>query len=214
MWINGYRKENCRKSPRRSRIWFVNVISCKSHKYQKGWFPTVFSDEETEAQKLLTGGNLMVTFASETEKCWSPCARFGSQKQKCLKKGKNYSTEMVRLLDFTTWTNSAFLKVWCVSKSLGILLKCRLLHIMSGMGLALCCSNKWWKQWETLFSRSPKSLQMVTAAMKLKDARSLEESYDQPRQHIKKQRHYFTNKSLSSLSYGFSSSHVWMWELD
>ena len=41
-----------------------------------------------------------------------------------------------------------------------------------------------------------------------------EESYDQPRQHIKKQRHYFADKGLSSQSYGFSSSHVWMWELD
>ena len=39
-------------------------------------------------------------------------------------------------------------------------------------------------------------------------------SYDQPRQHIKKQRHYFANKDPSSQSYGFSSSHVWMWELD
>ena len=38
--------------------------------------------------------------------------------------------------------------------------------------------------------------------------------YDQPRQHIKKQRHYFANKGSSSQSYGFSSSHVWMWELD
>ena len=35
-------------------------------------------------------------------------------------------------------------------------------------------------------------------------------SYHQPRQHIKKQRHYFANKGLSSQSYGFSSSHVWM----
>ena len=34
---------------------------------------------------------------------------------------------------------------------------------------------------------------------------------DQPRQHIKKQRHFFANKGLSSQSYGFSSSHVWMW---
>ena len=42
----------------------------------------------------------------------------------------------------------------------------------------------------------------------------LKESYDQPRQHIKKQRHYFVNKGPSSQSYGFSSSHVWMWELD
>ena len=39
-------------------------------------------------------------------------------------------------------------------------------------------------------------------------------SYDKPRQHIKKQRHYFTKKSPYSQSYGFSSSHVWMWELD
>ena len=40
------------------------------------------------------------------------------------------------------------------------------------------------------------------------------DSYDQPRQHIKKQRHYLANKGLSSQSYGFSNSHVWMWELD
>ena len=39
-------------------------------------------------------------------------------------------------------------------------------------------------------------------------------SFDQPRQHIQKQRHYFANKGPSSQSYGFSSSHVWMWELD
>ena len=39
-------------------------------------------------------------------------------------------------------------------------------------------------------------------------------SYDQPRQHTKKQTHYFANKGPSSQSYGFSSSHVWMWELD
>ena len=39
-------------------------------------------------------------------------------------------------------------------------------------------------------------------------------SYDQSRQHIKKQRHYLGDKGLSSQSYGFSSSHVWMWELD
>ena len=41
-----------------------------------------------------------------------------------------------------------------------------------------------------------------------------EESYDQPRQHVKKQRHYFANKGPSSQGYGFSSGHVWMWELD
>ena len=45
---------------------------------------------------------------------------------------------------------------------------------------------------------------MVTAAMKLKDTCSLEESYDQPRQHIKKQRYYFADKALPSQSYGFA----------
>ena len=44
----------------------------------------------------------------------------------------------------------------------------------------------------------------------IKDACSLEEKYDKHRQHLKKQRHYFANKVLSSQSYGFSSSHVWM----
>ena len=40
------------------------------------------------------------------------------------------------------------------------------------------------------------------------------ESYDKPRQHIKKQRHYFVHKGPSTQGYGFSSSHEWMWELD
>ena len=65
-----------------------------------------------------------------------------------------------------------------------------------------------------LFSWAPKSLQMVTAAMKLKVLTPWKEGYDQPRQHIKKQRHYFANKGLSSESYGFSISRVWIWELD
>ena len=72
------------------------------------------------------------------------------------------------------------------------------------------------KQWQTFifFFWTPKWLQMVTAAMKLKDTCSLEEKLWATWQHIKKQRHYFANKGPSSQSYGFSSSHVWMWELD
>ena len=57
---------------------------------------------------------------------------------------------------------------------------------------------------------APKSLQMVIAAMKLKEACFLEESYDQPRQHITKQRYYLADKGMSHQSYGFSSSQVWM----
>ena len=48
----------------------------------------------------------------------------------------------------------------------------------------------------------------------IKTLNPLKESYDQPRQHIKKQRHYLVNKGPSSQGYGFSSSHVWMWEVD
>ena len=70
------------------------------------------------------------------------------------------------------------------------------------------------KEGQTFFSWAPKSLQMVTAAMKLKDACSLEKSYDQSRQHIKKQRYYFENKGPSSQNYGFSRIHLWMWELN
>ena len=69
-----------------------------------------------------------------------------------------------------------------------------------------------WKQWQ--ISWAPKSLRMVTAAMKLKDIAPWKKSYDQPRQHIKKQRHYFADIGLSSQSYGFSSSLVWKRELD
>ena len=86
------------------------------------------------------------------------------------------------------------------------------------------------KQWRTLFFWAAKLLQIVTATMKLllfwapkllqivtatmKLLAPRKKSYDQPRQHIKKQRHYFADKGLSSQSYGFSSGHVWMWELD
>ena len=67
------------------------------------------------------------------------------------------------------------------------------------------------KQWLSLFwGGAPKSLRMVTAAMTLKTLTAWKESYDQPRQHIKKQRHYFANKGPSRQGYGFSSGHVWM----
>ena len=68
-----------------------------------------------------------------------------------------------------------------------------------------------WKKMKTVTDfifGAPKSLWMVTEAVKLKDPCFLEESYDKPRQHIKQQRHYFVNKGPSSQSYGFSSSYV------
>ena len=57
------------------------------------------------------------------------------------------------------------------------------------------------KDWLTLFFWATKSLRMVIAAMKLMTLAPWKESYDQPRQHIKKQRHYFANRSLSNQGY-------------
>ena len=74
--------------------------------------------------------------------------------------------------------------------------------------------GKQWKHWETLFWGVQKSLQRVTIAMNLKTLAPWKKSYDQPRQHVKKQSHYFADKGPSSQSDGFSSSHVWMWELE
>ena len=54
----------------------------------------------------------------------------------------------------------------------------------------------------------------MPAAMKLKDAYSLDGKYDQPKQHIKKQRHYFANNGPSSQSDSFSSRYILMLELD
>ena len=73
--------------------------------------------------------------------------------------------------------------------------------------------NRWGNSGWLYFGGAPKSLQMVTVAMKLKDTYSLEGSYDQPRQHLKKQRLYFANEGPSSQSYSFSISQVWMWKL-
>ena len=72
---------------------------------------------------------------------------------------------------------------------------------------------KQWKQWQSLFSWAPTSLQMVTAVMKLKMFAPWEKNYGKPRQHIKRQSHYFTNEGPYSQSYGFSSSRVRMLEL-
>ena len=74
--------------------------------------------------------------------------------------------------------------------------------------------GKQWKQWQTLFLGLQNHCWWWLQPWNLKTLAPWKKSYDQPRQHIKKQRHYFANKGLSCQSYGFSRSHVWMWELD
>ena len=79
--------------------------------------------------------------------------------------------------------------------------------------------GKQWKQWETLFFGGGEGGSKITpdgdCSREIKKTFTpRKKSYDQLRQHFKKPRHYFTNKGPSSESYGFSSSHVWMWESD
>ena len=70
--------------------------------------------------------------------------------------------------------------------------------------------GKQWKQWQTIFLGSKITADDYCSH----DTCSLEEKLWPTRQHIQKQRHYFANKGPSSQSYGFSSSHVWIWKLD
>ena len=99
------------------------------------------------------------------------------------------------------------------SEKAGLKLNIQKMKIMASGPITLWqIDRKQWKQCQISFSWAPESLQMVTAAMKLRDTCSApwKKSYDKPRQHIKKQRHHFADKGPSSQSYGFSSSHVWM----
>jgi len=71
-----------------------------------------------------------------------------------------------------------------------------------------------WKQWQILFSWAPKSLQTVTAGMKLKDACFLEEQLTNLESVLKSRDITLLTKGSYSQRYGFSSNHVWMWELE
>ena len=72
-----------------------------------------------------------------------------------------------------------------------------------------------WSIWVLLVSiRLGSRLWVVMQPWDLKTPAPWKNSYDKPRQHIKKQRHHFAKKGFYSQSYGFSSSHVRMWDLD
>ena len=73
--------------------------------------------------------------------------------------------------------------------------------------------GKQWKQWQSLFFWGSKITADGNCSHEIKTLVLWKKSYDQPRQHIKKQRHYFANKGLSSQSYGLSIR-AWLWELD
>ena len=74
--------------------------------------------------------------------------------------------------------------------------------------------GKQWKQWQTLYLEGSKITADGDCSHEIKTLAPWKKIYDQPRQYIKNQRHYFAKKDPSSQSYGLSCSHVWMWELD
>ena len=74
--------------------------------------------------------------------------------------------------------------------------------------------GKQWKQCQTLFFGLQNHCRWWLQPWNQKMLTPWKKGYDQPRQHIKKQRHYFDNKGPPSQGYGFSNGHVWMWELD
>ena len=102
------------------------------------------------------------------------------------------------------------LQLWTNSDTLLLTKIYSWLNIQKTKIMASCPSTSWQIGGEIvetvtdLIFWAPKSLQMMIAAMKLKDVCSLEENYDQLRQHIKKQSHYFANKGLCSQGYGFA----------
>ena len=95
---------------------------------------------------------------------------------------------------------SLLMKVKEESEKAGLKFNVQKMKIMA-LGPITSCKKmgKQWKQWQTLYSWAPKSLQMVTAATKLKDTWSLEESYDKPRQaYYKAEILLFLQKSIYS----------------
>ena len=106
---------------------------------------------------------------------------------------------------------SLLMKVEEESEKVGLKLNILKAKIMSSSTITSWeIDGKTMKTVRDFILRAPKSLQMVTAPMKLKMLASWKKSYDQTRQHSKKQRHQFADKGPYSESYGFSSSYVWM----
>ena len=112
-----------------------------------------------------------------------------------------YADDTTLMAESEEELKSLLMKVKEESKKTGLKLNIEKTKIIASSSI-----TSWQMNGETVTASilgAPKSLQMVTAAIKLKDAGFLEEKLDQPRQHIKKQKHYFANKGPSSQSCGF-----------
>ena len=115
--------------------------------------------------------------------------------------GRNYIWKLIQSLWRTLWR---FLK------KLGIKLSYDpIVPLLGTLPVKIKIQTTQWKKWQTYFWGLQNHCRWW-----MQPLAPWKKSYDQHRQYIKRQRHYFANKGLSSQSYGFSCSHVWMWELD
>jgi len=120
-----------------------------------------------------------------------------------------YADDTTLMAESEEKLESLLMKVKEENVKAGLKLNIRKTKIMvSGPNTSWQMDGGKWKQCQILFSWAPKSLQLVTAAMKLKMLAPWKKSYDKSRQHIKKQRHHFANKGAHSQSHGFSNSNV------
>ena len=128
--------------------------------------------------------------------------------------GRNISN--LRYADETTLMavsqelNSLLMKVKEESKKVGLKLNIQKTKIMASGPITSWQIAGVRMETETLFFGSSKITADGDCSPEIKRLAPWKESYNQPRQHIRKQRHYFANKGPSSQSYGFSSNHVWM----
>ena len=121
-----------------------------------------------------------------------------------------YTDDTTLMAESAEELKSLLMKVKEESEKVGLKLNIQKTNIMASGPITSCRIDGETVETMTDFFWAPKSLEMVTAAMKLKDASSLEEKLCQPRWHIKKQRLHFADKGLYIRSYVFPSSHVWM----
>ena len=121
-----------------------------------------------------------------------------------------YAEDTVLLAEREEELKSLLMKAKEESEKAGLKFNTQKIKIMPSGPITSCQIGGENGNSDTLFSRALKSLQTVTAAMKLSILAPRQKSYDKPRVHIKKQRHYFTNKDPYSLTYVFSNSYVWM----
>ena len=124
-----------------------------------------------------------------------------------------YADDTTLMAESEEELKSLLMKVKEESEKVGLKLNIEKTKIMASGPITSLQMGKQWKQWLTLFFGGSQITADGDCSHEIK-RRLFFGRNDQPRQHIKKQRHYLANKGPSSQGYGFSSGHEWMRELD